>query len=80
MIETSSLVLTLAYLQGSDALAPVAEEVARLLDTSGIGGFTALDVSGEFKISPYHLLTLKSNALSPMALRLLDLVHRQISA
>ncbi|QRZ15994.1 LysR family transcriptional regulator [Paracoccus methylovorus] len=71
IVNSPSLLLTIAYLAQSDAVAPMSEEVAELLIRPPVGaGFTMLQVPHEIRVSPYYLLDLKRRPLSPLAMRL----------
>lgn len=71
VINSPSMLLTMAYLAQSDAVAPVSEEVADLMIQPPIGaGFTVLAVAREIRVSPYYLLDLRRQPLSALARRL----------
>ncbi len=71
IVNSPSLLLTIAYLAQGDAVAPMSEEVAELLIRPPVGaGFAVLQVPHEIRVSPYYLLDLKRRPLSPLAMRL----------
>ncbi|UFM64965.1 LysR family transcriptional regulator [Paracoccus sp. MA] len=71
IVNSPSLLLTIAYLAQGDAVAPMSEEVAELLIRPPVGaGFAMLPVPHEIRVSPYYLLDLKRRPLSPLAMRL----------
>ena len=71
IVSSPSLLLTIAYLAQSDAVAPMSKEVAELLVRPPVGaGFAILPVARDIRISPYYLLDLKRRPLSPLAMRL----------
>ncbi|MFC3568133.1 LysR family transcriptional regulator [Paracoccus simplex] len=71
IVNSPSLLLTIAYLAQCDAVAPMSEEVAELLIRPPVGaGFAVLQVPHEIRVSPYYLLDLKRRPLSPLAMRL----------
>ncbi|QFQ87019.1 LysR family transcriptional regulator [Paracoccus kondratievae] len=71
IVNSPSLLLTIAYLAQSDAVAPMSEEVAELLIRPPVGaGFAVLQVPHEIRVSPYYLLDLRRRPLSPLAMRL----------
>lgn len=71
IVNSPSLLLTIAYLAQGDAVAPMSEEVAELLIRPPVGaGFAMLPVLHEIRVSPYYLLDLKRRPLSPLAMRL----------
>lgn len=81
IVNTTSLLVMIAYLASSDAVAPVTREVAELVAPSESGDrFVALDLEEPIVINPYHLISLKSRELSRLALRLRDMLMEKISA
>ncbi len=71
VVNSPSVLLTLAYLAESDAVAPLSDEVAQLLIRPPIrAGFVVLPVPHDVRVSPYYLLHLHRRPLSPLALRL----------
>ena len=80
IINTTSLLVMIAYLAATDAVAPTTREVAELVATGGEGArFTVLDVETQIIVYPYHLISLKNRAMSPLAQRLRDLVFQGLS-
>lgn len=74
IVNTTSLLVMIAYLQTSDAISPISSEVAELLVTSGAGGMATVRFPAPITILPYHLIQRKNQVLSPLATRLRDLV------
>ncbi len=73
IVSSPSLLLTIAYLAQSDAVAPMSREVAELLVRPPVAaGFAILPVAQDIRVSPYYLLDLKRRPLSPLATRLRD--------
>ncbi|MFC3529441.1 LysR family transcriptional regulator [Paracoccus mangrovi] len=71
IVSSPSLLLTIAYLAQSDAVAPMSKEVAELLVEPPVAaGFRVLPVVQDIRVSPYYLLDLKRRPLSPLAMRL----------
>ncbi|MFD1913660.1 LysR family transcriptional regulator [Halodurantibacterium flavum] len=71
VVNSPSMLLSIAYLAQTDAVAPVSEEVASLLIAPPVsGGFTILNMPHEIRVSPYYLLSRKRHPLNPLALRL----------
>lgn len=71
IVSSPSLLLTIADLAQSDAVAPMSEEVAELLIRPPVSaGFAILPVREEIRVAPYYLLDLKRRPLSPLATRL----------
>lgn len=75
IVNSPSLLLTIAYLAQSDAVAPISDEVADLLIRPPVGaGFAVLAIGKDIRVSPYYLLSLRRRPLSPLATRLRDMV------
>lgn len=74
IVNTTSLLVMIAYLQTSDAIAPISSEVADMLKISKAGGMMTLRFPAPITIQPYHLIQRKEQLLSPLAARLRDLV------
>lgn len=74
IIVTTSLLVTIAYLQDTDVISPVTSEVAELIKRSAIGGMCSVNCPDPITVEPYHLIQKKEHILNPLALRLRDLV------
>lgn len=75
IVNTSSLLATIAYLAGSDAVAPVSLEVADLLGPPGLGAdIRPLDTATPIGLAAYHLITRRNQLVSPLAMRLHQLL------
>ena len=75
ILNSPSLLLTIAYLSQSDAVTPVSREVAELLIGPPVkAAFTILPTPQPIRVAPYFLLDLKRRPLSPLAKRLRDRV------
>jgi DNA-binding transcriptional LysR family regulator len=71
IVNSSSILLTLAYLAQSDAITPLSDEVARLLIRPPVAaGFVVLPVPHDIRVSHYYLLSLRRRPLSPLAMHL----------
>lgn len=80
IVNTTSLLLTLAYLTSSDAISPVAQEVGNLFSArTPDQGITALKPRETIIIAPYHLITRRDHIASPLATRLIDLVAKALA-
>lgn len=79
VIDSASLVMTIAYLRSSDAISPVAHEVAHMLSENGAIGFATLNMAEEIIIQPYHLLRHRYRPLSPLAGRFLNMVKQGLA-
>lgn len=81
IVNSSSLLLMIAYLSRTDAIAPVSEEVVQLLVNAPVSaGFATLRLDRSIRVSPYFLLSLRNRPLSPLAQRLKDVVLRESRA
>lgn len=79
VINTTSLLAMIALLATSDAIAPLSREVTELLGRNGGGpGLRVLEVRESITVSPYHLLQPRSRRLSPLALRLKELIAKEL--
>ncbi|SEM42994.1 DNA-binding transcriptional regulator, LysR family [Gemmobacter aquatilis] len=77
-VNSSSLLLMIAYLSKSDAIAPMSEEVAQLLIQTPVGAaFSVLAVPRDIRVSPYFMLSLRRRQMLPIAAKLRDLVLAQ---
>ncbi|NPD16376.1 LysR family transcriptional regulator [Xinfangfangia sp. D13-10-4-6] len=71
VVNSPSTLLTLAYLAQSDAIAPLSDEVAKLLIRKPLSaGFVTLPTAHDIRVSRYYLLDLKRRPLSPLAQQL----------
>lgn len=71
IINSPSLLFTVAYLAKSDAVSPISAEVADLLIEPPISAdLKRLNIKREVRVSPYYLLSLRRRPLSPLAQRL----------
>lgn len=75
VVNTSSLLVIVAMLASSNAIAPLSREVSDLLCSTTTGsGLTRLTIRGTISVVPYHLIMLQGKRLTPVAARLRDLV------
>lgn len=80
VVNSSSLLLTIALLAQTDAIAPMSEEVVALLISEPVAaGFVRLPLDAEIQVSPYYIVTAKARTLSPTAHRLRNLVAREMA-
>ncbi|PTE21880.1 LysR family transcriptional regulator [Cereibacter changlensis JA139] len=79
VINTSSLLMVLALLQGPEAVTPVSQEVAALL-TAGHASLAVLPLQDRITVEPYSLITLRDRRLSPAAARCRDLLADLVAA
>ena len=81
VVNSTSIVVTLAFVAASDTIGPVSREVADLLGTSAINAnLTSLDLRETIIIAPYHLISRKEQMTSPVADRLGELVLNRLMA
>lgn len=75
IVNTTSLLVMIAMLASSNAIAPMSREVADLLcRQTPVGDLTTLRLDTPIEVTPYHLITLSGKRLSPIAARLRDLL------
>ncbi|MGR3454076.1 LysR family transcriptional regulator [Pseudooceanicola sp.] len=81
ILGTSSLLLTLAIISDTNAVAPVARSVGEFYAAnSALGGnIRLLDVAQDMAVSPYSLIRLEGAQLSPPASRVFDMVEQSIT-
>lgn len=75
IVNTTSMLVMVAYLTSSDALAPIPRQVADLFVAHGLaGGLTTVDPQEKIQVSPYYLISRKNVMISAVATRLRELV------
>jgi len=80
IVNSSSLLLMIALLSQTNAIAPMAEEVAALIMDEPVGaGFAVLALDRQIRVSPYFLLCTRGRVLSPVANRLRMLVQAELA-
>jgi len=82
IINTSSTILTISIVRNTNAVAPVARDVANLIAGNGsqAGEIRILPIDFNVKIRPYSLITARGRALPPSAKLLYDLILKQSTA
>lgn len=82
IINTSSIILTISIVRNTNAIAPVARDVATLVAGKGgqSGEIRILPTDFNIKIRPYSLITARGRALPPSAKLLYDLILKQSTA
>lgn len=81
VVSTSSLVVMIALLSRTDAVAPMAREVARMMTSPPVSaGFVELATDRDLIVSPYYIIRAAGRSLSPAALRLLALVEEELDS
>lgn len=77
--NSSSLIVALALLSGSDTIAPQSREVADLLTRGDAGANLAtLDLVDSVTVSPYFIIRIPSRPLSPAAENILSEVFQRL--
>jgi DNA-binding transcriptional LysR family regulator len=74
-LSTASFLLTLAVLQQSNAIAPLASAVATSFAQGPDAPYVLLPVDLGIEVEPYGLVTRRGMALTPAARRLADMIH-----
>lgn len=76
IVSTSSVLLTMALIAESDAIAAIAEEVAAFIasQSSRMGEIAILETDFEIVLAPFSLITANGRALPPSAKLLHDLI------
>ena len=79
VVNTSSILLTTAIVCGSNAIAPVARDMANFVADVGAqaGEIVILNTDFEIDIKPYSLISVKGRALPPSAKLLYDLIWQR---
>jgi DNA-binding transcriptional LysR family regulator len=76
IVTTSSVLLTMALIAESDAIAPIAEDVARFIasQSNRMGEIAILNTDFDIVLAPFSLITARGRALPPSAKLLHDLI------
>jgi DNA-binding transcriptional LysR family regulator len=76
IVSTSSVLLTMALISESDAIAPIAEEVATFIagQSSRMSEIAILPTDFDIVLQPFSLITARGRALPPSAKLLHDLI------
>ena len=79
ILSTSSLLLTLAIISETNAIAPIARAAADFYasPTAFGGRIRRLDIAGDMTVVPYSLITLRNAELPPAARRVLSLIREK---
>lgn len=79
VINTASLLMALALLQGREVVTPLSQEVAHLL-TECRSDLVVLPLAEPILVAPYSLITLRDRRLSPVAAQCRDLLAALVAA
>ncbi len=74
-LSTASMLLTLVRVQQSNAIAPLAEAVARAFTGGAGAGFVRLDAGLGIDVGPYGLLTRRGEVPAPAVDRLVEMLR-----
>lgn len=79
IVNTTSLLVMIAYLDATDAITPISREVGELLAPQIIKrGWVALELEDPIIIKPYYVIYRKGAVMNPLATRLHDLICASI--
>lgn len=80
ILNTTSLLLTLVMVAQSDAIAPVALDVAKFVNAKDglAGAIEILPISFDIDVQPYSLIMARNRALSPAAKILYDHILQEV--
>lgn len=73
-LSTSSFLLTLAMMQQSNAIAPIARAVAETFAAGPDAPYVALPIDLGIEVEPFGLITRAGSALPPVVLRMIEMV------
>lgn len=76
-VDTPSLLMALSYLESSNAVAAITEEVADLVATD-LGKWRVLAIEEDVVMSPYSLLVKRSGLMNPICMRLHALLRAEL--
>ena len=79
-VDTASIVLTMAYIRESDAIATVTAEVAELICSDSGSHLQELVLATPIILDPYYLVVVKSRSLTPIGARLFRLLAEHLHA
>lgn len=79
IVNTTSLLVMIAYLEATDAITPISREVGDLLAPETMKrGWVALELKEPIIIKPYYLIYRKGTIMNPLAKRLHSLICASI--
>jgi DNA-binding transcriptional LysR family regulator len=79
IVSTSSLLMTMMMVQETDAIAPIAYEVAApFVDGHGVKSLVILPLEEQINVQPFSLITLRGRQLSPAARTMFQAVSNEI--
>ncbi len=79
IVNTSSLLMTMVMIRESDAISPMALEVAkRFTESDGDGSLAILKLGFEINVQPFSLITVRDRQLSPAATTMFDCIVNEV--
>ena len=79
IVNTSSMLMTMMMVQESNAISPIAFEVAkRFARQHGDGPLSILDLGYDINVQPFSLITVRDRPLSPAAMTLYEHIVREV--
>lgn len=79
IVNTSSLLVTIAYLENTDHIAPVSSEIVSIIADPNHKNFSRLNLDQNVVVYPYHLIQDEARTLSPIAQHLRDLISEAMA-
>ena len=79
VVESASLLVTLAYLGISNAIATVAHEVAELIKLDGSSEIRTLNCTRTITLSAYRLIRLRDRSLSPASETMFSMIKNSMA-
>lgn len=79
IVNTSSLLMTMVMIRESNAISPMALEVAkRFTDKDSEGSLAILNLGFDINVQPFSLITVRDRQLSPAAMTMFDCITREV--
>lgn len=79
IVNTSSLLMTMVMIRESNAISPMALEVAkRFTDKDSDGSLAILNLGFDINVQPFSLITVRDRQLSPAAMTMFDCIIREV--
>lgn len=78
-LDSSSLLVALAYLRDTDAIAAITKEVQALLAANDSSEWATLDMRDSQILSPYQLIRKRDRPMTPICERLLGLLEAELA-
>ncbi len=79
IVNTSSLLMTMVMIRESNAISPMALEVAkRFTNKDSDGSLAILKLGFDINVQPFSLITVRDRQLSPAAMTMFDCIIREV--